>query len=189
MKTCETCGAALAVKPSLAKRKRFCSVECRRAERRAITGEAHPLFKPKTPMACEMCGATALVKPSLVARFRFCSRRCAGAWVSNTWPRTSSLETALHDELARRGIPFDAEYAIGPYTVDIAFPSAQLVVEADGAYWHGTERQQAKDRRKDTYMQNHDWTVLRLDEAAINASPAACVDAIMLMLPRLPPSD
>lgn len=180
LKPCEACGVSMAVKPSLAKRKRFCSAACKHAKRRTVTGPDHWLFT-RTPRTCEMCGATVLVKACHQERFRFCSLRCAGSWVSNTWPRTSSIERALHEELRLRGLAFDIEYAIGPYTVDIAFPSGRVVIEADGAYWHGTERQQAKDRRKDAYLRNHGWTVIRLTEAAIKESPAACIDTIMLI--------
>lgn len=179
---CEQCGAAMSVKPCLVGRKRFCSADCKHAKRRTVTGPEHWLFT-REPRACEMCGTTALVKRSLVSRFRFCSRRCAGSWVSNTWPRTSSIERALHESLWLRGVPFEIEHAIGPWTVDIAFPIARLVVEADGTYWHGRDKQKATDRRKDAYMRSHGWRVLRFTEVAITASPDACVDEIMRWLP------
>ena len=135
-------------------------------------------------MSCEMCDRLVEVKPSLVSRFRFCSRRCAGHWVSMTWPRTSSLELALHEELRARGIAFEVEHKIGRYAVDIAFPSVRLAVEADGAYWHGTPKQVAKDRVKDEYLAREGWRVARFSEAAIRESAAACVDTLMPMLAR-----
>lgn len=131
-----------------------------------------------------MCGRVVWVKHVHLTRFRFCSRRCAGAWVSMTWPRTSSLERALHDVLNGLGIPFEIEYHIGPYSVDIAFPDARLVVEADGSYWHRTAKQLAKDRGKDTYLERHGWTVVRFTEDAIRESAVACIAAIM---PKLAP--
>src|SRR5262245_19844533 len=148
---CEQCGTAMSVKPCLVGRTRFCSNDCKYAHRRTITGADHWLFT-RIARTCEMCRATVLVKACHQDRFRFCSRRCAGAWVCNTWPRTSSIERALHDELAARGVTFEVEYAIGQCTVDIAFPASRLVVEADGMYWHGSEEKQAKDRRRDAWL-------------------------------------
>jgi very-short-patch-repair endonuclease len=90
--------------------------------------------------------------------------------------------------LTKRSILFVTEYRIGPYLVDIAFPDRMLAVEADGSYWHGRPKQQAKDRRKDEYATSHGWTIIRLGEVAIRADVAACVDVIAETLRGFPPS-
>lgn len=179
---CPQCGESFTTNSSASRKRKFCSKACVLQNKRENIGANHPLFKPKTPMPCEMCGTIKLVKPSLVSRFRFCSRRCSGAWVATTWPRTSSLERALITELTRRDIQFVHECPIGPYTVDFAFPEHRLVVEADGSYWHGLEKQQSKDARKDSYLISHNWKVLRLPESEIRSDIIDCVDRISILL-------
>lgn len=178
---CESCGKSFDAAPARAKVARFCSWECTSAWKRTIRGAAHPLTVEKPLMPCEMCGKIVAVKPSLVSRFRFCSRRCAGAFVATTWPRTSSIERALHEELAARGVAFVTEHRVGQFAVDIALPELRIAVEADGTYWHGRPAQVAKDERKDRWLTQRGWTVLRLSEARIRANVGECVDEIMAL--------
>jgi very-short-patch-repair endonuclease len=187
--TCETCGESFQRPPAAAnelnasgqRRTRFCSRACSNIGHTKIRGREHPLFKEKITMTCEMCGKEVQVKPSLVSRFRFCSRRCSGHWVSQQWPRVSSIEKAVATELKSRGIQFVTQYAVAPYAIDIAFPEHRLAVEVDGAYWHGRPKQQVKDRRRDGYLKYHGWTVLRLGEVEIKADVAKCVNRIIAL--------
>lgn len=180
--TCQFCSVLFSVIPARADTAKYCSRECSNAYKRTVRGANHPLYVPTTPMQCEMCGKEVAVKPSLVSRFRFCSRRCTGAWVNKQWPRTSSIEKRLHDELTSRGVSFLIEHAIGPFVVDIAFPASMLAVEADGDYWHGRPQQQSKDRQKDGYLSRNGWRILRLTESEINADVKECVDRIITLL-------
>lgn len=88
----------------------------------------------------------------------------------------------LREELTRRGIPFLAEKAMANFTVDLAFPAARLVVEADGDYWHGRPAQQERDSRKDSWLTSHGWRVLRLWEREIRADVVECVDRIVVLI-------
>lgn len=180
---CAHCGTAFnATEPEIARGRKYCSKACVDDVKRGIVGSEHPLFKPKVPMACEMCGRVVDVKPSLVSRFRFCSRRCTGAWVATNWPRTSSIEYALRDELDRRGVKFVPDFALGPYSIDVAFPESRLAVEVDGSYWHGLNKQGPKDRAKDEHIRASNWRIVRLTEPEIRSDVAACVDRIMALL-------
>lgn len=179
-KICEICGMVFEVQPNRASA-RFCSLECTNAWKRTITGTDHPLFT-RVKMSCEMCGKEVWVKRAKVSEFRFCSRRCQGSYTSKQWPHESSIEQALQSEFIHRNIPFEAQYAIGPYVVDFAFPESRLAVEADGTYWHGNDKQQAKDRRKNGFLKKTGWNVLRLGEKDIKANTSACVDRIVSLL-------
>lgn len=75
---------------------------------------------------------------------------------------------------------------IGPYVVDFAFPHARLAVECDGSYWHSLPGKPAKDRKKDGYLRKEGWTVLRLTEDDIHASPEACRDKVLHALTSPP---
>lgn len=173
-KFCLHCGQTFQVPPwhpSIT----FCSVACaKRNEAVWKRGDRHPLWKPKAEMFCEVCGTSRMVKPSLVKRFRACSRRCANILGQMTYPRTSSIEAAMSDAFARIKLMASPQVVIGPYIVDFALPDAQIVVECDGTYWHGRPEQKVRDKRKDTYLRNHGWIVIRLTEEAINESPDDC---------------
>lgn len=158
---------------------RLCS---KRFRALTVVGTNHPLFKPKIPMACEVCGTIKEVKPSLVSRFRACSRRCASILGQMTWPRISSIERKIDEAFRSIGQTPEAQYLVGPYILDFAFPDHRLAVECDGTYWHGRPEQQFKDRRKDGYLKHKGWKCIRLTEVEINADPADCVMRVLKLL-------
>lgn len=160
-----------------------CSVKCAKMhEAQTKRGVNHPLYKEKTAMTCEVCGKVCMVKPSLVSRFRACSRRCACVLGHQAWPRISSIEKAMHDAFLAIGLTPAAQYTVGGWVVDFAFPGARLAVECDGTYWHGTPHQQLRDRQKDASLKERGWHILRLSETDINASPADCAQRVQSLL-------
>ena len=175
-KACEFCGTAYLAEPWNANKRRWCGRACTDAAHKVIRGVDHPLYKPKVMMACEVCGAVKAVKPSLVSRFRSCSNRCNAALAQMTYPRTSSLERAVMDELTRLHIPFQAQAKLRWYIVDFYLPQLALVIECDGAYWHAKPNQIRIDKAKDTYLRNRGITVARITEAAIKAGVVGAVD-------------
>jgi very-short-patch-repair endonuclease len=46
--------------------------------------------------------------------------------------------------------------------VDFFLPEYNLVVEADGVYWHRMDKQKQKDARKNAYLENSGHDVVRL---------------------------
>ena len=88
----------------------------------------------------------------------------------------------MQKELAARGITFNFEFGIGPFGVDLAFPDRKLAVEADGTYWHGSEKQQSKDRRKGAHLRKAGWEGARRKAPEIRADVSACVDIIQSRL-------
>ena len=46
------------------------------------------------------------------------------------------------------------------YRIDVAWPNIKLAVESDGGY-HKKLEQQQNDRKKDAFLRDHGWTVLR----------------------------
>jgi very-short-patch-repair endonuclease len=165
-KTCPICG------------KRFCSsqymsndIYCSRAcySKRPRTGT----YKP-----CRHCGTPFYVIPAHVSKTHYCSRRCR---LSHKGP--SSIERLLQEELDRRNLPYESQYKIGRWSIDIAFPSQWLAIEADGDYWHSLPENQERDRRKDKVLRAHGWQVLRFTETEIQTSAAACIDRIIDHMP------
>jgi very-short-patch-repair endonuclease len=63
----------------------------------------------------------------------------------------------LRGELPR----FRRQHPIGPYTADFCCASAKLVIEVDGAA-HTDDRQIAHDQRRDAYLRELGYSVLRI---------------------------
>ncbi|WP_246704573.1 endonuclease domain-containing protein [Rhizobium sp. P32RR-XVIII] len=85
----------------------------------------------------------------------------------------TKAEAAMWDmlrDLRPFGARFRRETPIGPYIADFAWLSARLVIEVDGDS-HETEAGRSHDIRRDTFMKNEGFNVLRFDNAQVLDGP------------------
>lgn len=54
------------------------------------------------------------------------------------------------------------EYNVGIYSIDFAWPSKKLAIEIDGQQHQRFEDYKHRDERKDIFLLEHEWTVLRI---------------------------
>ena len=81
----------------------------------------------------------------------------------------TSIEKKVYDELKARGLLFETQKFINEkYLVDAYIPSLNLIIEADGDYWHGLKENMERDERKNIYFAKHGFNLLRLTETEIN---------------------
>jgi len=81
----------------------------------------------------------------------------------------TSIEKKLYEELKNRGLLFETQKVINNrFIVDVYIPSLNLVVEADGNYWHSLERTKKRDKAKNAYLTKCGFNLLRLTETEIN---------------------
>lgn len=81
----------------------------------------------------------------------------------------TSIEKKLYDELKARGLLFETQKLInGKFWVDAYIPHLNLIIEADGGYWHSLDKVVKRDRSKDIYLTKCGFNILRLSEAEIN---------------------
>lgn len=177
---CEICGQSFTATEWNRKKgkDRFCSHICYAESLRRKRGEAHPLYK-KIAKSCLQCGKLLKVAPSVINRTKFCSRHCAGAWNVIHNNKQSSLERIVADLLAEIGVIFESQKGIGPYACDFFIPSANLVIEADGEYWHSLPANKVRDRRKTTFLLNNGYQLLRLPERTVRSNSAWCKKQIL----------
>ena len=64
------------------------------------------------------------------------------------------------------GARFRRQHPIGPYIADFACAAAKLVVEVDGAT-HSTPEELAYDAQRTKYLEQHGWTVIRVNNSDI----------------------
>lgn len=94
--------------------------------------------------------------------------------------------------LSSLGIEYETQYAIGYYTVDFFVPGANLVIQADGDFWHANPKnyptpetlsevqtkQQRKDKACNTFLRNKGFKLLRIWENDLYKQPEYCAQLI-----------
>jgi len=179
---CETCGKEFTIIPSWLKNKgagKYCSRKCKHIGQTKVAGRDHPLYKEKIRLVCNFCGDEYLLKPALASRSKFCSRTCHGSWRSQNMHNRSSIEIEVASMLDDIGVVYREQEPIGKFLCDFFLPNNNLVIEADGIYWHNLPSSSTKDKRKNTYLTNKGYKLLRLPEELINNSPDTCKELIL----------
>lgn len=90
---------------------------------------------------------------------------------------------ALLRPLREQGYHFRRQVQIGPYFADVACHHAKLVIEADG----GSHTDLAYDERRDVYMRERGFNVMRISNAAIVSNPSGVFDAVTSILAGIEP--
>lgn len=94
------------------------------------------------------------------------------------------LERLLRKVLVDAGLPepvreYDAPWARDtPGRVDLAYPFARIIIEADSRRWHTRERDFEADRRRDRGAQLAGWAVYRFTWRDLTDDPDDAVDTI-----------
>jgi len=81
----------------------------------------------------------------------------------------TSIEKKVYKELKARHLLFETQKLInGKFLVDAYIPKFNLVIEADGDYWHSIPRVVKKDKAENAYLIKCGYNLLRLPEHEIN---------------------
>jgi very-short-patch-repair endonuclease len=91
----------------------------------------------------------------------------------------TSLELIVMKILDSLEIKYIHNFQMGPFSVDFWIDSYNLVIEADGEYWHSLPGRASSDKRRDTWLTNRGYKILRLPESIIKSG---CEDLISLAL-------
>ncbi len=154
MRECKQCGKQFLDRKY---RKTYCSSEC--------------WCKSRLPSAeffnCVVCGKEKRKLFSPDHSNKYCSRLCFNSVKGKDRPPTN-IEVAVYEELKERGLLFEKQVLIdGKFCVDAFIPSLNLVIEADGKYWHSMEKTIKKDRAENAYLTSRGYGLLRLSEEEI----------------------
>ena len=123
-----------------------------------ISGENSPTWKGGLPK-CLNCGKKLL---------NYTSSQCQECYFKYS-KNPTSIESKVYDELKARGFLFESQKVInGRFIVDAHIPSLNLVIEADGDYWHSLPKTAKKDKAENAYLKKCGYNLLRLTETEIN---------------------
>lgn len=198
-RACRQCGATFYVPRVRVDRGEglFCSNAC--------NGEYQG--RNKTTHTCKTCGAEFRWSPSRskANTITYCSIPCRDADPARAvmlaamnqrlqLGRTTRAELAGYTMLDRLQIPYLRQPTFaGKFTPDAAIPSARLVVQFDGDYWHdrrGTSteprilRRVALDCSQDSYIRSCGWDVARFWESDLRADPNGCAERLRQLAHR-----
>ena len=180
---CKWCQKPFLVAANRIGRAVFCARPCMSAWRKTVTGENHWLYTLET-RNCQWCQKEFKAKPAKIKAGEaiFCGRRCMGSSTSFAQGQhkgPTSIERKLSECLTAKGIVFVTQHQIGPWCVDAFVPSLNLVIEADGDYWHSLPNVVVRDKKKTGYLRKAGYTVARLTETQINQDVNAAVSPFL----------
>jgi very-short-patch-repair endonuclease len=94
--------------------------------------------------------------------------------------KSTSAESALWNLLKNRqvnGRKFRRQYSCGNFIVDFCCPSEKIIIELDGDV-HGDYYQIVKDTRRDDYLKNLGFNVIRFENKWVFQDPDFVLDEI-----------
>lgn len=74
------------------------------------------------------------------------------------------FERSVGADLASYGISLDSQVRIGRWSVDYQLSGTNILVEADGSYWHSKKHVQERDARKAASLIECGYELFRVDE-------------------------
>lgn len=82
-------------------------------------------------------------------------------WQSRKNMPMSSLEILAYNILLKNNINFEREYKINKWFIDFALVDKKIAIELDGKQ-HEHEKRKINDDKKDKYLLDNGWTVIRI---------------------------
>ncbi|WP_428409595.1 endonuclease domain-containing protein [Hyphococcus sp.] len=76
------------------------------------------------------------------------------------------------------GFRFRRQHTVGPYIADFACVDAMLIIECDGEQ-HGFDEFRAHDAKRDAFLQNEGWLVLRFWNSEIHDNMDGVLETIL----------
>lgn len=147
IKYCKQCNKRIEVQPSKVSLTKFCSKNC-----------ADSYMRDYADCICKNCHKNFQIPRWELNKGKgtFCSRPCF-----NHYKGESSLEEKMRKLLTKAKIDFQQEHKFGRFHADFLIEKLKLVIECDGEYWHMPSKNQIRDKRKDKYLKNLGYKVLR----------------------------
>jgi very-short-patch-repair endonuclease len=98
---------------------------------------------------------------------------------AETRPLESRLEVKLARLLRSSALaPSVAQFPVGPYRLDRAWPAFRVAVEADGFQHHGSRLQWKRDRRRLAVIEAAGWRIVHVTWDDVTREPARTLDRI-----------
>jgi hypothetical protein len=125
-----------------------------------------------------------------VARRRIAPHEASAIVRGGDVPARSHLEDAVLDLIERAGLPTPyVNRPLGAYVPDFRWPEHRLILEADGAAYHGDPLARADDADRQAHLEAAGERVLRVSYAQVFGRPAETEERLRRALRGSPGSD
>ena len=167
----------------------------RRTGKELMTGEKNPMYKKThTPEAVAKIKAANIKQfSSLEARERHGILTAKQIESGRTGKKNNTLETELERLMIENLVlNFEKQYRVGRYVFDFYIPSSNLLIEADGTFWHSDPRfypnpdklsftqnkNLANDLKKNSFCETRGFNLLRIWEYDVFNNPVQVMEHI-----------
>lgn len=93
-------------------------------------------------------------------------------------PQYSFAENHIVTELSLSRTEYERQFKIGAYFADFYFPKYNVVLEVDGKKFHSSESQIEHDSRRNEYMNNKGYTVIRATGSLVQENPSGILSLV-----------
>ncbi len=119
---------------------------------------------------CKNCGKEYKFRKDKKSAGGYCSHECYMSYRGRT-----SIEEKISFILKELNIDFIEQYKVNRSYYDFYIPSLNILIEADGKYWHSLPKAIINDKRKDKLAIDKGYKLFRFTELEINQG---CEDRI-----------
>lgn len=89
-------------------------------------------------------------------------------------------ERLVENQLLFNNILYVKQYVYKLGIADFWLPETNIIIECDGDYWHSLPKAIIRDKKQTEYLENEDYTVIRLWERDIKKDVEGCLEWIQL---------
>jgi very-short-patch-repair endonuclease len=124
---------------------------------------------------CPGCGAEFRgVKDTKRKKQYYCSHNCY-----LRCRRVSHFENSVIDMIEAAGYKVERQAKRGRWSFDAAIVGSNILVEADGVYWHSSATVKARDARKNAWAAQQGYILIRVPEMDFRDNPSKAIDVIL----------
>lgn len=103
----------------------------------------------------------------------------------------TDIEKIIFEGLKKIGYKEDEDFVVQHpikdrmYILDFAFVKEKLDIECDGEYWHEKCKKPDEDKKRDEFLRNKGWTILRFKNKEIKEKLPDILEIIRLKIQEL----
>jgi very-short-patch-repair endonuclease len=98
----------------------------------------------------------------------------------------SHFEVELGNYLESFNIPLVPQVKVYRWIFDFAIPNTDILIEADGTYWHGLEESHQRDNLKNKWCRKNGYDLYRIDENEFNKDKYQACKTLLDKVKELP---
>lgn len=197
-KKCLICNTEFYVIPSQEKRGKglTCSIKCaskfRLGKESKKKGKEYPNLQRAEIKICRTCGQSFRAKGDHNGKLGgknkrtpqiYCSHNC---YVKGN--RISGFECSVYEYLNQFNGNITQQTKKGRWSFDMEIKNTNILIEADGSYWHSFEKAKERDERKKIWCNKNGFELFRIDELEFYKNKHIACQVILDRMRKLDPT-